>query len=723
MKRLAVSRCLFLGCIIAAAIGGCNDRPASSPMVSVSGAVTGMTGSAVLQNNGGDSLTLAANGPFSFSMPIDVGGTYLVTVKTQPAGQTCTVSNGSGTAGTVNVTDVALACVTNTQTLGGAVSGLNGNLVLQYNGGSPLTITANGVFVFGAPTAEASPYEVTVRTQPAHQTCTVAHGLGIVGAADITTIVVTCITNAFTVGGAISGLTGSVVLQNNGVDTQLLSTDGTFAFPMPVREGSPYLVTVKTQPAGQTCSVANGAGAMGAVRVTSVVVVCAANTYTIGGSVSGLTGTVALQNDGADSQTINVDGAFQFAAPLAQGGTYSVTIQAQPVAQTCTVVNGSGIVGAANISNVVVTCATNAFTVGGTVSGLSGTLTLGNNGTDLLAISTDGSFTFSTSVAEGSNYNVTAQTQPTGQTCAVSNGSGVMGGTNVANVGVICATANTTISVSSTGVIPVNGASGSLTVTNTGTTYAALNVSAILPGGWTSVTQDSSSCPSIAPNGGTCTLLFTSTKPYVADGNIAINGDNITSSPTSALAFSIDDYLVFSVPNSTTALVVASSDAGISGPWSMDLVDIPGTTETSTAPPCNGGSDGSCDTAEIVAHYGTPYSDYAAGLCYEITADNSGAVALGTWYLPAVCEIGSSGEGAGCPTGIPNIDANLVQPGFMAQLGLGGPSGLYWTASEYSGMPDQGAWIQVFVPGGGSQQAGSKNGNSIRTRCARAIGY
>ncbi|EDP74720.1 hypothetical protein [Hydrogenivirga sp. 128-5-R1-1] len=78
------------------------------------------------------------------------------------------------------------------------------------------------------------------------------------------------------------------------------------------------------------------------------------------------------------------------------------------------------------------------YAVGGTISGLSGTLVLQNNGGDDLSVSTSGSFTFSTTLTDGSAYNVTILTQPTGQTCYIKNGSGTVSGSDVTNVNVNC---------------------------------------------------------------------------------------------------------------------------------------------------------------------------------------------------------------------------------------------------------------------------------------------
>ena len=50
-----------------------------------------------------------------------------------------------------------------------------------------------------------------------------------------------------------------------------------------------------------------------------VVVNCAANSYTVGGTTTGLVGTVVLQDNGGDNLTLNANGSFAFPAPLAGG--------------------------------------------------------------------------------------------------------------------------------------------------------------------------------------------------------------------------------------------------------------------------------------------------------------------------------------------------------------------------------------------------------------------
>lgn len=173
-----------------------------------------------------------------------------------------------------------------------------------------------------------------------------------------------------------------------------------------------------------------------------------AASFTVGGTVAGLTGTgLVLQDNGGDDLTVNAAGAFAFATALASGAAYAVTVKTQPASpsQTCTVTNGSGNVAAANVTNVAVACTTSAFAVGGTVSGLptGKTLVLQDNGGDDLTLTDSGVFTFATKVPSAQPYAVTVLTQPPGVTCAVQSGSGTIGAADVTNVAVACSGSTT----------------------------------------------------------------------------------------------------------------------------------------------------------------------------------------------------------------------------------------------------------------------------------------
>ncbi len=82
----------------------------------------------------------------------------------------------------------------------------------------------------------------------------------------------------------------------------------------------------------------------------------AATPYSVSGTVSGLQGTLVLQNNKADDVTITANGSFTFPARLNAGSSYAVTVLSKPVGQLCLVSNGSGTIFSANITNVTVSC-------------------------------------------------------------------------------------------------------------------------------------------------------------------------------------------------------------------------------------------------------------------------------------------------------------------------------------------------------------------------------
>jgi len=108
----------------ALSLGACGGGSGPPPAFTVSGAVSGLAGAGlVLRDNGVDDLAVAVDGAIAFPTKIASGATYSVTVFTQPTSpaQTCAVTNGSGTMGSSDVTNVAVSCTLNRFT--GFVSG------------------------------------------------------------------------------------------------------------------------------------------------------------------------------------------------------------------------------------------------------------------------------------------------------------------------------------------------------------------------------------------------------------------------------------------------------------------------------------------------------------------------------------------------------------------------------------------------------------------------
>lgn len=416
---------------------------------SISGVAPGSSG-IVLRLNAGNDLPVTRNGPFAFQVALASGAPYQVTARTQlsnPA-QDCTVERDAGVVANANVTNIAVTCTIRKFSVGGIVSGLQGDgLVLQRNRADDLAIASNGNYTFQTEQESGTTYEVTVRTPPEDpsQTCTVANSTGRIGSADVRNANVTCAINTFGVGGTVSGLLGQgLVLSNNGGNNLNVGTNGAFEFSQELASGSTYSVTVATQPTNptQACSVNSPGGTVGASDVTSVVVSCSTSDFTVGGNINGLAGSgLVLRNNGGDDLQVTAGGSFTFATAVPSGAPYDVTIAAQPTgpAQACTVTNGSGTVGGDSVTSVQIDCVTTEFTIGGSVSGLNGSgLVLQNNGGDSLAIASNGTFQFPTSLPNGTPYNVTVGAQPSGQICLPTNSIGIVSGANVTNVEVIC---------------------------------------------------------------------------------------------------------------------------------------------------------------------------------------------------------------------------------------------------------------------------------------------
>ena len=162
-------------------------------------------------------------------------------------------------------------------------------------------------------------------------------------------------------------------------------------------------------------------------------------TYSVGGTISGLTASGLVLTDG--SQTVSpASGAtsFTFPASYASGTSYSVTVQTQPNSESCTVTGGSGTAASSNVTSVAVSCGPMTYTIGGEIVGLTTSgLVLADGSQTVSPASGATSFTFPTA---GASYSVIVQTQPSGETCTVFNGSGTFG-LNVTDVIIVACTA------------------------------------------------------------------------------------------------------------------------------------------------------------------------------------------------------------------------------------------------------------------------------------------
>jgi N-acetylneuraminic acid mutarotase len=119
LTGIAARHFLFSAIGLATLLTGCGgtddlEKPLSITITtpqaySIGGSVAGLSGTVVLQDNGGDNLSLSTNTAFTFSVPLQPNASYDVTVASQPASETCSVSNGTGKA-TASITNVTVVC-------------------------------------------------------------------------------------------------------------------------------------------------------------------------------------------------------------------------------------------------------------------------------------------------------------------------------------------------------------------------------------------------------------------------------------------------------------------------------------------------------------------------------------------------------------------------------------------------------------------------------------
>ena len=345
------------------------------------------------------------------------------------------------------------------------------------------------------------------------------------------------------------------------------------------------------------------------------------------------------------------------------------------------------------------------------------------------------------------------------------------------NSNTVLSTSISNLALSVTGLTEygVNGIRGTLssglariiTITNTGGNTAA-NLSITTPA-WPSGTTSTTTCGNTLAASSSCTITITPGNTATSDGTnpcstgtspvpgvIQVTAKNANTVSTDVVilnygciyqggyVYAFDDTTANT--SSVGGKVAATSDQSSSIIWSSNgsggtsFIGVYGVSETSstTSPnpisgqvtgqsPCNGNTDGSCDSNNIYIYYQTAAPNapintslYSAGLCKgSINGYND-------WYLPAICELGinPTGSASGCGTSVSpklqNMQSNLADNGNIGGLIGGSSNGGYWSSTEYSPAPAYEAWVQTFRSGGGVQDFGGK-GLLLGIRCSRTF--
>ena len=355
----------------------------------------------------------------------------------------------------------------------GTVKGLSANgLVLEDKGADDITVALGASsFQFPMQISPGGSYDVQVGAQPAGLTCTVNDGSGSNVQGPISNVTVSCSVQSYTVGGTVKGLSANgLVLKNNGADDITVALGASsFQFPMQISPGGSYDVQVGAQPAGLTCTVNDGSGSNVQGPISNVTVSCSVQSYTVGGTITGLTASgLILENNGTDHLMVAADATtFVFPTAISATSGYHVVVATQPAGFTCTVSGGVESNVRADSQSIHVTCSPVTVTLGGTVTGLTAAgLVLQSNGTDDLSIAAHATtFKFPTPVAYESSYLVTVSTQPPGENCLVTDGHSTASA-NVTDIAVTCTAIPTFIVTTSSGPNGIVSPNGSVTVTS-----------------------------------------------------------------------------------------------------------------------------------------------------------------------------------------------------------------------------------------------------------------
>jgi RNase P/RNase MRP subunit p29 len=628
-------------------------------------------------------------------------------------------------------------------TVAGSITGLSTNgLVLQNNGGDSLSVPANASdFQFATAIAAGGDYAVTVATQPTGLTCTVSHGTGTNVREAIIGITVVCNAITHTIAGTISGLTtNGLVLRNNGSDDLTIAANATsFQFVTPVAAGGGYNVTAFAQPSGLTCSISNGVGSNVNTAIHNINIACSATTLTVGGTITGLTGSgLVLQNNGGDNLSIAANAtAFEFATPVAYGGGYAVTVFAQPAGQFCSIVNASNTA-TVQVSDVALTCAQTTLTPN--VSTLS--LSVNDVGLDAALTGTSRQITISNNGSIAAvNVAISYPVWPTGTTAFSTCGSTLAA---AASCTITLTPGSSATSNCGTGIAPT---AGTITVTAddapTSTIDAVvLSYGCIYQAGYIFAIDDTT--PNTSSIGGKVISLVDQAPPYISSGAQAgslVWSSNGASGNPGDVSYDLLPGIDETSSLSSGSPTYASSQISFNNSYSNTGIFPFPSSSSFTA--CNANSDGACNTSNIATFYnqyvtnygqgGAPYtlsagptttSNYAAGLCSQTIGGYS------DWYLPAICEMGPDTGGSGCAVGTANVlnnvssligDPSAGSPSTSCAQGANCVAGYYWSSTQFSSLPEIGAWIQFSDSSGGSSQlAGDKN-NQFGVRCARAL--
>lgn len=415
--------------LLASCGGGGGGAPAAPPpptSFTIGGGVNGLTASGlVLRNNGGDDLAVAASSvSYTFSTSVASGGSYNVTVLTQPTGQVCTIANASGSSLSANVTNANVTCL-NAYTISGNITSTVAGIgpTLQNNLGDnlfvPAIINGSTPFTFSTPVVSGSTYSVTqlVKARTPNQDCVVTSGGTGTAVANVIDVLVTCTATAAVPKFAYVVSYNSNTLRGYTIDsvTGVLTSAGT-----PVTTGmGPYSVVV--DPSSRFAYVPNSlADSIWAYSINATTGALTAMPDVDGGTAG--TQTSIVTGDVPFSIAIHPSGKFAYVANQGVGTNSGNTISAYSIDATTGALSAMDANGATAGTQTTIATGTHPYAI--TIDPTGNFAYVANYDSNTVSVytvnQTTGALTAGTPVAAGTNPGSIA-IDPTGKCALVAN--------------------------------------------------------------------------------------------------------------------------------------------------------------------------------------------------------------------------------------------------------------------------------------------------------------
>lgn len=145
--------------------------------------------------------------------------------------------------------------------------------------------------------------------------------------------------------------------------------------------------------------------------------------FRVGGTITGLSGSVTLELNGTEKLIRSENGPFSFESQVEDQSEFAVRVMEVPPDESCTLKSELGVVNGRNVDSVQLNCTSRLYSISGVVTNLNGELELRINGNESLSITSGGPFKFRTTLPKGHSYEVSVATQPRGHQCSISSGA------------------------------------------------------------------------------------------------------------------------------------------------------------------------------------------------------------------------------------------------------------------------------------------------------------